>query len=329
MKHNNRQGRERGLKAVAIGTIVPIALIAAFLIFGMPLITSSVFGYNQTVSSQTILNVTNSRPTVTEVYVFDNETTDNIIDLVGGSQKIVYCNATVNDYNGASDINNATAALYHSSSSYPASDSNSDHYTNGSCGSCIGIDTDNATCSCRFNIWYYAVNNTWTCNITVYDFGGESKSTILHNHGTGTGIVNSLISIEIPPVIDFGNLTVGSLSDEVTHNVTNYGNVPVNITVRAYGGDNESAYSTMAMICRRGQIALTWEKYTGHAGSDYTTMTSVTDINTQIQNFVVGKRTDPNSLGNSTNSTYWRLQVPGSVAGMCNGTVIFTGLASH
>jgi hypothetical protein len=329
MKHQLKQKANRVSGTEVVGTLATLLILGAVLLFGMPFITLNAFGQNQTVSSKSVLNVTNSRPVVTEVYVFDNQSSDNIIDLVGGSETVVYCNATVNDYNGAADVNNATATLYHSTSTYTSPDTYPFHYTNGSCGSCFAIDADNATCSCSFNLRYYASNNTWNCNITVYDNGGDSGSIILHNHGNSTGIVNSLISIDVPSLIDFGNLTVGSTSEEVVHNVTNFGNVPLNITVRAYGGTNESAYGAYAMICRRGNIGLAWEKYSAHVGADYSaSMTSVSNTNTQIANFIVGFRSDPDNYGNSTNSTFWKLQVPNGVTGYCNGTVIFTGIAS-
>jgi len=52
-------------------------------------------------------------------------------------------------------------------------------------------------------------------------------------------------------------------------------------------------------------------------------MTNVTGNLTNIQNWNLPVKTNDTNVGNETNTTYWRLEIPLNVGGNCNGTIEF------
>jgi hypothetical protein len=56
-------------------------------------------------------------------------------------------------------------------------------------------------------------------------------------------------------------------------------------------------------------------------------MINLTNSSVQINwTTPIPAREDDNAYGNSTNSTYWRLQIPLTVGGTCNGTIEFSAV---
>ncbi|MDD5086776.1 MAG: hypothetical protein PHV16_03395 [Candidatus Nanoarchaeia archaeon] len=310
-----------------------IIIITGFFVFFLLALISSlsmagynVFGWNN-MSTTTKLYVWNTEPNITGVTISPDP-----IDLSPGNTTTINCSANVWDYNGWNDVEVSNATFFHISVNDNSPDNNNNHYTvedtenNCSCGQ---IDANNATCWCLFDVWYYATNGTWTCNMTITDTGGEAteREYYFNVSDSNTATVNTVTAIDVPLEIDYGNLSVTETSEEMPANVTNFGNVPVNISIRGYGGTTDPTNpNNLAMECDYGSISIEYEKYSRQSGVDYGAMATLTNISTPMQ-LKIPVRTNDEDYGDSTNATYWKIQIPLSVGGHCNGTLEFVGHA--
>lgn len=272
-------------------------------------------------------NITlNSPPNVSLVIVDDsNLIPQNEIDLIPATTRKVVCNTTIRDEDGEDGIANVTAVFYDLSSSSPeASDDNNNHYTNSSCviDTAYG-DEYEALATCLFDVWYYANNATWNCNVTATD------NQNLQDSGNDTIIIETLLALDVPPTIHFGTVNATYVSDENKTNVTNFGNVPINLTLDGYGtidGDGLAMNCTLGAI---GNISIEYEKYnlTATTPGSLTlqefeqTYINLTDTPT-VKEFNLAQRQN-DTYNEAWNTTYWRIYVPLGVAGTCNGTINF------
>ena len=267
---------------------------------------NSVEGYNyEYVNVTTRVNITNAMPEILEMFIEDP------VILNAGSTKTVYCNATIRDWNGFNDIQSVNASLY-----YWLNESSSPHndvfYFNESC---VEISNDGqyiADYSCAFDVWYYAQNGTWTCNMTV-----ESSMELTDNSAINT-TVDPLYALNVTSVIDYGNLTVTETSTDVIANVTNFGNTFVNVSVLGYGATEGDG---VGLVCELGDnISVENQRFFRDPviWDDKTPLQS-TD---QDMGFTLDKPSQ--STIPVIRSTYWQLFVPPNPFGECTGTVRFT-----
>lgn len=257
------------------------------------------------VSIDTRVNITNAAPEIISI------TTPSSVTLSAGSTKLVECNVSARDWNGAGDINYTEALLFHSTSSAGSADDNNTHYTNSSC-TVVGQNGDYKNFTCGFYVYYYALNGTWTCNATVYD------NSSFNDTAENTTTVNQLLALNVTNLIDYGDLAVGDTSTNKTANVTNFGNVAINISVSGYGNQSNDG---LAFVCAIGNITVDNEKYSANISDTYSTKIALSSTQTQIADLTISKQTVPGSL--KTNTTYWQLYVPPNPFGQCNGTVVF------
>ncbi len=255
------------------------------------------------VSVDTRVNITNAAPIITQVTLPDP------VVLTAGGLSVVECNVTVMDYNGATDINVTNATLYHSSSSSGAADDNNTHYSNASCGA-VSQAGNYKNFTCNFSVYYYALNGTWTCNASAND----SMSYNATNLNTTT--FSPVLALNVTPLIDYGNLSVGDTSAEQTANVTNIGNVPINVSVLGYGNASGDG---LAFVCQIGNITVANEKFTINASVAYAQKFALSS-SLQGINLTIAKQANATQ---QTNTTYWQLYVPPNPFGLCNGTVVF------
>ena len=287
------------------------------------MVTSNVAGWNN-FSTTTKAYIWNTEPNMTQVVVIPTS-----IDLSPGNTTQVNCSATIWDYNGWSDVNISNATFYHISVNDNSPDDNNNHYTIQDIGndcSCSGSG-NTGTCNCTFDVWYYATNGTWVCNMTVTDKGGEATERYyyLNSSNNASATINTVVAIDVPAEIDYGNLSVTETSSDMPANISNFGNTPINISVRGYGGTtNPNNPSDLCMECAYGNISIGYEKYSLASGTDYSAMTALTNTSTEM-GLLLPVRTDDNGYGDDTNTTYWKLQIPLSVGGVCNGTLEFVG----
>ncbi|MGV8141723.1 MAG: hypothetical protein ACP5NW_04765 [Candidatus Woesearchaeota archaeon] len=310
--------------------ILAIALFFFTLLNILPnAIAPNINGVNyNNVTVHTSVNITHSKPDVLNVTIFEtfNASARNIT-ITAGSYKSVSCNATVRSWEGFADIVAVNATLYHTlTSSHNASDNPNNHYTNASCKYNNSLSAFIGWYVCTFDVIYFSNNGTWTCNVTI-----QNSYTSINPNFTGSGYANTLFypvyALNVTDGIDYGGVAVEEYSlPDRTANLTNLGNMPINITVEGYGvtrGDG------LAMNCSlTGNITIENERFSSLSGQAYGSKTSLTS---NIGGQMIPGLSMPKQTLNDTpiiNSTYWQLYIPPNPAGNCSGFIIFTAIAS-
>jgi len=262
----------------------------------------------------TKVNITNTEPDLHYVFI-----TPASIDLTPGNTTKVNCTGYVYDLDGYADVTGANATFYDSSNGDTGGFDGTYRYLNSSC-TCAEVSTYNASCSCLFDVQYYANNGTWQCNMTAVDDYGISD-----NENSTLFDVNTVVGIDVPAELDYGDLSVTQYSLEKGLNVTNYGNVPINISVRGYGGTTDSDNpDNLSMICAAGgNISMEHEKYSITGGLGYGSMVTLNNESTAM-GFTIEVKNNDTAI-NHLNTTYWMIYIPASVSGFCNGTLEFVG----
>jgi len=300
-----------------------LALVLVFTIFFLtPQISKAANtpGPNyKNVTVWTHVNITNSKPEVLQVIITqDTNFSLRNITLNAGLTRNVICNATVRDWNGYTDIYNINATLWDVRTSYNnATDNNNTHYTNYNCTNTGNGANYTVNYICNFSVLYYANNGTWSCNVTAVDT--YNKTGYLGN----TTVIYPLYALNVTDGIDYGNVAVEDTSLEKTANVTNFGNMPINLTLEGYGvrqGDG------LAMNCSlNGNITVDNERFAISSGA-FGTKTALSSSAQTVNSFTIPKQTLPATQ--IINATYWQLYIPPNPAGNCTGFVIFTATAS-
>lgn len=287
-----------------------------FLIFkGIP-VTSWGPGTNyKNYSVHTTVNVTNAYPEIINISCNSGQS----VILTAGTTKTINCTVKIRDYNGWNDINyvNGTFYYYLNVSSDP--DDNNVHYTNTSCSQTSNDGQYIVNWTCSFDAWYYANNGSWRVNATAND----SYATKDNDYGNAS--ISALLALNVTSLIDFGNLAVTETSPSaVQANVTNLGNVPMNVSVYGYGGNSEVAGAGYAMLCEQRNITISNERYDLNSATSYDSMIPLTVSYASVSGLKIIKQTQPGAY--MVNSTYWRLHVnlTNNPFGICNGTVVFS-----
>jgi len=241
------------------------------------------------------------------------------ITLNAGTTKTVSCLVQIRDFNGGDTINNTNMTFYFFQNASSDPNDNNTHYSNSTCseGTADGYLV-NWTCS--VDLWYYAVNGTWRANATVKD----DYNLTTHSYTNTT--VYPLYALNVTDVINFGDLAVGDTTadaDLKQANVTNLGNMRINVSVYAYAGNDELTGAGYAMFCSVRNITLPNERYSLSAADTYSAMSSITGSTVTIPDLTIQKQTIPSTY--VLNTTYWALHVNASSNpfGVCNGTVVF------
>ena len=268
---------------------------------------------NRNVTIDTRVNITQAYPEILQVVINGGEN----ITLTAGSYTKVLCNVTVRDYNGGSTVTNTSALFYQNGTSPGAADDNNTHYSNTSCA-ITGTDGYFRNFSCMFPVEYYANSDWWVCNVTVTD---DYNFT---DNETNLTYIDPLLALNVTPLIDYGNLAVGDISATQQANITNLGNVDINVSLQGYGyaiGDG------LAFNCTVGTISIEYEKFNL---TDYGT-TTARYYNLSSSFAQIPYLTIPQQLIDNTqefNTTYWILEVPPNPFGTCNGSIIFQAESS-
>ncbi|MFH1649130.1 MAG: hypothetical protein ABIA93_01110 [Candidatus Woesearchaeota archaeon] len=291
-----------------------LVIVLALAIITLTTLTSTI-SYDAT-NVSTRVNVTQSKPVLLGVVIDENVGDFANITLSQGATRDIYCNASIRDYNGWDDVAGVNATFYHITSSATAADDNNDHYTNSTCTT-IGNDgqyIQNFTCI--FPVYFYANNGTWTCNVTVID-NYNFTDTMLN-----TTIMSPLYALNVTSLIDYGNLAVEDYSENMTANVTNFGNMDINLTLFGYGA---AELDGLAMVCDIGNISIDNEKYSYLVDDDFVAKTALTDTATQVAGLTIFQQMNDSAA--SFNTTYWQLYIEPNPFGQCNGTVVFEATA--
>jgi hypothetical protein len=263
-------------------------------------------------------------PFFSNVFVEDDSFSPaNKIDLTAGGTKEVICNGTISDNSGFSDIINVTGVFFDSSQATSnSSDDNNNHYTNSSCSltNCADISCE---ARCLFQVQYYAnAGSSWVCNLT----GTDNSSN--RAYGSDTTSINSLLALEFPDTIDFGTITPNSVSNESINNVTNMGNVRIDISLEGYASLEGDNYS---MSCTNGyDLPTGYEKYNLTASNPgqinistfeakYKNLTS-SPVNETGFNLNLRQN---EAYNEAVNGTFWRIFLPPGlqVGDSCSGSI--------
>jgi len=295
-------------------TVILLFLLAIYCYNLAPLVLSWGPGTNyRNVSVRTTVNVTETYPEILNVSCNSGQN----ISLNAGTTKDINCLVVIRDYNGGNTINTTNSTFYYYLNASSDPNDNNTHYTNSSCAenSTNGYYTN---WTCGFTLLYYANNGTWRANATVKD----NYNFTANNSKNAT--ISSLFALNVTTPIDFGNMAVGDTStSSVPANITNFGNVNINVSVYGFGAESETLYPGYAMICDQRNITVSNERYDLASGTLYDAMSVLTSAPANIAGLRVYQQTD--DTAQSVNSTYWRLHVniTNNPFGICNGTVVF------
>lgn len=258
-------------------------------------------------SVDTRVNISGSPPVITEVVL------PTAITLTAGELTTVTCNVSVRDYNGGNDVTGMNATFFTAPSISGSPDDNNTHYSNASCAVSGGPSGNYVNYTCDFQVEYYATNGTWTCNASVID----NKN--LTDDGSNTTTINALYALNVTPLLDYGEVDAGDIVGNITANVTNLGNLPINITVQGYGstpGDN------LAFICEFGNLTVEVQHFAANDSAAFNDKQVLSSSFQDIFNMTINKTVDGSP---AVNSTWWELYIDPlqAAAGGCNGTLVF------
>jgi len=306
------------------GKVLSIFIILSFvtvlvLVLPLGIAPNNVSANYKNVTVWTRVNITNSRPEVLNITFQDSSNaSQRNITINAGSIKTVYCNVSVRDWNGFNDIMYVNASIWYAlTSNYSANDDNNSHYTNSSC-------TTNASTAlylgwyvCSFDVLYYSNNGTWMCNATAMDYANTT------GYGLGNNTFYPVYALNITDGIDYGGVAVQDFSRNATANISNLGNMAINVTVEGYGakrGDN------LAMNCSLGgNISIGNERFSTQ-NVDWASKILLNGSTQLLSNLTLLKQNDSNLV---INSTFWQLYIDSTnnPGGNCTGYVIFTAVA--
>lgn len=315
------------LKSLA-GVLLLLEITFAIVLFSFfgSFVTGGVGG-NVTVVTQ--LQVGNVFPEVLNVSIDDDSSS---VTLIANSTKLVSCVSLLRDYNNESDFRDVTAEFFGETSSfYGDSDDNNYHYINTSCnldldfGSWNGVSDDDylALANCSFFLQYYSNPETWNCTVFVNDSYGWNDTN------SDEVTVDSLLALGLPEFINYGIVNSTYVSNENITNVTNYGNVEINLSLSGYAVTEGDGFAMNCTLGNIQNISIDYEKYnlTSSTSGDltltqfeglYVNLTS----SPVVKEFNLISRTD-DLINDAFDSTYWRIYVPKGVAGTCTGNIVF------
>ncbi len=273
-------------------------------------------------------NITlNSPPNITSIHIEDDlPFPEKEIDLIPAATKEIKCTAIATEYDGEFSLTNASAVFFDSVNSYFEDfNDNNLHYTNDSCEINYSYGTQNeAKITCAFYVWYYANSEFWNCTISVQD-----NFSIVSKKGD-TSFINPLLALGVDSIIHFEIEEGKEITKESRINITNYGNIKINLSLSGYGSQEEDGY---AMTCVSGEetnnIPVTYERFNltkSNGGeisleefeSKYINLTS----SPKIETFNLDYRKSENQ-DEAVKGTYWRIRVPNYISGSCQGNIVF------
>ena len=233
--------------------------------------------------------------------------------LNAGSTKVIACNISIDDLDGAVDIIEANATLYYHRNASLAQDHPSARYSNDSCA-VIGTGTVQKNFTCSFEIQYFAPNGTWYCEMKARD--GVGMFVLARPNLT----IDPLYALNVTNTsLDFGSLVNGQVSSNLTENVTNVGNMRINITALGYGtvlGDGN------AFACSGLNMSVDTVRFAPNATATYAQKERLNWSYKQLRISIARQ----DALGSPPdNISYWQAQVPANFTGqgLCNGTIVF------
>jgi len=222
---------------------VLIVLFALAIVAHGPIRDAVYSGAATSVTLTTTATVTSIGPTINST-----ETTTSIDLAAGPGTTMAWCNVTVHDDNGNSDIHNVNATLYYNGSTLSGSQDTNQRYVNYTCHPGSAADNGSGVwraynCSFTLNYCAHVAKSTdgagWVCTVFANDTGGMVNSSNITNIA-----VNTLVAINTnQSTVAYGSVAPGGTSGGVEILVTNWGNVVMDL---AHAGTNMTNQSAIA-----------------------------------------------------------------------------------
>jgi hypothetical protein len=186
--------------------------------------------YSDWLNSSSV-TIQNSAPTLGAVSLVDPISLN-----VGPDMTTVYCSATATDNDGFADVSTAIGKLFNETNGFAGSDDDNIRYSNNFCNR-EGGSGNAVTVNCSFVLKYFASpsgGGTWNCSLNITDASGASVDR------NASANLSELIAIGASPsTINYGTgIAPGDTSGTVNLNVTNYGNVRIDLEIE---GENMSS----------------------------------------------------------------------------------------
>ena len=299
---------------ILVGLIFLEVAVFASLIFSVlvPSINNTIaIAGEGNVTVRTFLQVGNVYPEILSVTIYGGA---QFFDLTPNETTLLDIFVVARDFNGQEDIKNITVRFFDMAvSSYEGSPGNNFHYRNNSC--VINYDYGDiyeVSANCTLNIWYYAHNSTWNATAEVTD------NVSWTDRGDDTITITPLLAFVLPDYLDYGLVNATFVSDEKIVNVTNAGNVWLNLSLFGYAYEEGDG---LAMNCTLGylkNISIEYERYNLTASN--TSVLNLAEFNAWYKNLTSNPVVNPFNLKFRTNDThfmtdeynetYWRIYVP-------------------
>ena len=261
------------------------------------------------------VNWGNTAPNITAIVVDDQFTSpQNEINLLAGVNTEVFCNFTVFDAQGISDINTTNATFYYYLNKSSDPDNNNVHYSNNNCTETGNNGVDTKYFSCGFNISYYTNNGTWICNATVVDYQNAK------GYANDSTKILDLYAVNMTSLVDYGDVPTGNISNEIPLLISNLGNMMIDVNLSAYGVTQNDG---IALNCTTNNISLVDEKYTLTSLTPFASMTALTSNPIQLSTFNLVKQT---SITSSQKNIYFRVKPTPLSYGDCQGIIVVTAV---
>ena len=289
------------------GYMKNIQVFTALIALSFALIVGVVVRYTSAADVTTTAEITNTAPVIDAIRVSTI--------AYGGNDLTIHINGQITDLSGESDIASSTLSLvfHRTSSTNTCPADKNDCYRITACDTnyADGDDTQ-ITYDCPVPLAYWIdatdaasdyASDTWTSYVTVSDLAAAQAIR------SATIEVNSLLALNIPTAIDYGNRTLSEQSSGATNVetvLTQRGNTKADVQV-----------SGTAMGCNAlGSLPIAAQAWaltdTGFASS--TTLTGT--LAATFRN--INLRTD--DVSELAASLYWNIGIPASgVKGICTG----------
>ncbi|MCF7910308.1 hypothetical protein K9L16_01395 [Candidatus Pacearchaeota archaeon] len=273
----------------------------------------------------------NSAPNISEVFVDDSYQSPifpgNEIDLLANSTQEVFCEAVIDELDGDS-LQNIKAEFFDTGISFFGdSDDFNYHYSNNSCFLNQSYGNENQSkVNCKFDVLYNANSGSWNCTVSV-----EDNFSVSGNSSDNSNI-NQLLSIGIQDFFNLGRISVNNVSREAILNITNFGNVKINLSLSGYGDSEGDGY---AMVCSSGEIPIYYKKYNLTSSTpgrlslnqfeeNYINLTS----SSLVRRFNLNYRQDE-LINEAVKPAYWRIYVPQDILGACSGNIVISATTEN
>jgi len=145
---------------------------------------------------------------------------------------VFWCNGTLEDSDGFSDITSVYGVFYHSDGEFDDGDDLDVHYTNRSCSQVVASDTS-VNVSCLFDVSWFAEPGDWSCMLFVGDSlgltGSLTRSDITLSEFSGLAGEGSLSFGSLTP----GDTTLVGVMPSLL--IENRGNVELDVNITSSG----------------------------------------------------------------------------------------------